>query len=180
MNDFSLNNYHGYGPGLAEDRFWNETQDFFKENPDGAYFKRTGETIWTQYENKNDIAIIDPNSVMFDVLYPVSLVMLIKRGMATALNKLAVREMTKHGTQRIAGELATRGGVLTAKEVDNVIAKGAQFLATKNNANVFVLEQASGKFDVVVTGTYGFINSIKNMSLKSVARLANNYGWVPK
>ena len=46
-----------------------------------------------------------------------------------------------------------------------------------NGAIARVLQQADGRFSVVVDGERGLITTFKNLSETSLDRLAKNYGW---
>jgi hypothetical protein len=87
-------------------------------------------------------------------------------------------ETTAHGATRIAGESATRGGVLTEAEIAVVRGGGTAYSQT-NGAIARVLEQANGRFSVVVDGDRGLITTFQNLSQSSLERLAKNYGWTP-
>jgi hypothetical protein len=52
----------------SREQFWQETQDFFKENPNGAYYRAPGELMWQKFQNKEDANIIDPNKASLDLL----------------------------------------------------------------------------------------------------------------
>ena len=82
---------------------------------------------------------------------------------------------TIHGSERIAGAGATRGGVLSAEEIAATRAAG-QTLTQADGAIVKVAE-VNGKYNVVVSGQKGIITTFKNISEKSLIRLSKNYGW---
>ncbi|MGL5825495.1 MAG: RHS repeat-associated core domain-containing protein [Nocardioides sp.] len=83
---------------------------------------------------------------------------------------------TAHGAERIAGAGATRGGVLAEEQILLVRSYG-QPLTQADGAAVRVLQNESGRFDVVVDGSRGLITSFRNISQKSLERLALRYGW---
>lgn len=95
-------------------------------------------------------------------------------GKAVLGGKQAV-QTTIHGTERLAGAAATRGGVVTVERPAEVIAKG-KTLTQSNGATVSYMENA-GRFDVVVHGDRGVITTFEKLSQKSFDRLAKNYGW---
>jgi hypothetical protein len=57
-----------YDPEFLREDVWNSAQEYFEENPDGVYYRAPGELHWQQFENKDDINSIDPNSANFDIL----------------------------------------------------------------------------------------------------------------
>jgi hypothetical protein len=83
---------------------------------------------------------------------------------------------TAHGATRIAGEAATRGGVLSEAEI-GVVREAGTLYNQSNGAIARVLQQADGRFSVVVDGDRGLITSFQNLSQSSLDRLAKNYGW---
>ena len=85
-------------------------------------------------------------------------------------------QRTVHGGERIAGPLATRGGVLAEETIIEVRA-GGQMLTQADGAIVRVLQRASGRFDVVIDGERGLITTFANITQKSLDRLARRYGW---
>lgn len=85
-------------------------------------------------------------------------------------------ETTAHGATRIASEAATRGGVLGEAEIGVVRQAGAVYNQS-NGAIARVLQQADGRFSVVVDGDRGLITTFQNLSQSSLDRLAKNYGW---
>jgi hypothetical protein len=87
-----------------------------------------------------------------------------------------VRQTTVHGTERIAGAGATRGGVLNTAEIAVVRGGGTPY-AQSDGAIARVLQQADGRFSVVVDGNRGLITTFQNLSQNSLDRLAKNYGW---
>ena len=86
------------------------------------------------------------------------------------------RGTTLHGTERIAGAGATRGGVLNSAEIA-VVRGGGTAYAQSNGAVARVLQQANGRYSVVVDGNRGLITTFQNLSQNSLDRLAKNYGW---
>jgi hypothetical protein len=48
---------------------WGVLQEFFTENPDGAYYRPDGDLLWKTHENKDDIKIIDPNVANVELLF---------------------------------------------------------------------------------------------------------------
>jgi len=46
-----------------------------------------------------------------------------------------------------------------------------------DGATVRILEQQSGRFNVVVEGEKGIITTFQNLSQSALDRLARNYGW---
>jgi RHS repeat-associated protein len=85
-------------------------------------------------------------------------------------------QTTIHGAERIAGAGATRGGVLSA---ENILATrlGGRVMTQADGATVNVLQNASGRYNVVVSGDRGIITTFENLSQKSLDRLTRNYGW---
>ncbi len=85
-------------------------------------------------------------------------------------------ETTAHGATRVAGAGATRGGVLNEAEIAVVRGSGATYTQS-NGAIARILQQADGRFSVVVDGERGLITTFQNLSQNSLERLAKNYGW---
>lgn len=85
-------------------------------------------------------------------------------------------ETTLHGSQRLAGINATRGGVLSAEGVKNTKTFGRQ-ISQADGAKVFLHEVSPGRFNGVVEGSRGLITTMENWSLKSIIKVAKNYGW---
>jgi RHS repeat-associated protein len=85
---------------------------------------------------------------------------------------------TIHGASRIAGPLATRGGVLSAEEIAAVRASEAQRIMTQpDGAIVRIVETTNGRFNVVIDGLGGYITSFRTISQGALDRLAKRYGW---
>lgn len=68
---------------------------------------------------------------------------------------------------------------LGVEGVRDAVANATRTFAQKDGAQVFA-QQINGKFNVVVQGERGVITTFKNLSEKSLERLAKNYGWEPK
>jgi RHS repeat-associated protein len=85
---------------------------------------------------------------------------------------------TAHGAERIAGAAATRGGVLGAESV-GVVRELGSVMTQADGATVRILQNESGRFNVVVEGQRGIITTFENLSQKSLDRLGKNYGWKP-
>jgi hypothetical protein len=83
---------------------------------------------------------------------------------------------TAHGAERIAGQGATRGGVLSEAGV-NAVRQGGRVMIQADGATVRILQNEAGRFNVVVEGERGIITTFENLSQKSLDRLAGNYGW---
>ncbi len=84
---------------------------------------------------------------------------------------------TAHGAERIAGAVATRGGVLNSAEIAVVRGGGTVYMQS-NGAIARVLQQADGRYSVVVDGSRGLITTFQNLSRHSLDQLAKNYGWI--
>ncbi|MFN9448906.1 MAG: hypothetical protein ACK58U_04505 [Rubrivivax sp.] len=86
--------------------------------------------------------------------------------------------LTIHGSERLAGAAATRGGVLTAEQAALVQQSGVMYLQQSGQgAAVYVLQNAAGRYDVAIYGGRGLITTIANMKPASLAKLAERYGW---
>jgi RHS repeat-associated protein len=101
-------------------------------------------------------------------------------GEATAVRGATTCEVnaiqtTKHGATRIAGEAATRGGVLSEAEI--LATKGGRILTQADGAIVRILEAGPGKFNVVVEGEQGVITTFRHIGKNALDRLAARYGW---
>jgi RHS repeat-associated protein len=53
---------------LAKENTWENAQTYLQENPNGAFYRAPGELQWQQFEDKNDIEVIDPNSANVDLM----------------------------------------------------------------------------------------------------------------
>ena len=96
------------------------------------------------------------------------------RGTATAIGAGPAVAATAHGAQRMADRSR-----LGAEGVRDAVANATRQLVQSDGANVFV-RQVNGRFNVVVQGERGVITTFKNLSEKSLDRLAKNYGWEPR
>ena len=85
-------------------------------------------------------------------------------------------ETTIHGAERIAGRGATRGGVLSETGI-NAVRQGGRVITQADGATVRILQNGSGRFNVVVEGERGIITTFENLSQKALDRLARNFGW---
>jgi hypothetical protein len=112
LNDLSFDNYSGFGPGAWEDAFWNEAQDFFKENPDGAYYRPPGDLDWQRHEDLNDINIIDPNSAMFDLMLIFGIVSIARAGITAGLSRLSAQRIMQQKMPDVTKEAAKQADVL--------------------------------------------------------------------
>lgn len=83
---------------------------------------------------------------------------------------------TAHGAERIAGQGATRGGVLSAEEVQAVL-RGGRAMTQADGAAVRISTNEAGRSNVVVSGERGVITTFRNLSEKSMQRLSDRYGW---
>jgi hypothetical protein len=84
---------------------WNSAQEFFRENPDGAYYRAPGEFRWQQFENKDDIDYIDPNSAMFDTFLFLGAGKVITKGIVVFGRKILIRQIPEfvgHGGMQSA------------------------------------------------------------------------------
>lgn len=98
-------------------------------------------------------------------------------GAETAGNGAKALETTAHGAERLAGAAATRGGVLAANEVA-AVQQGGRLMTTNNGTTVRLMEQANGRFSVVVTNAESkIVTTMKDWSAKSIERISKNYGW---
>ncbi|MBE2180291.1 MAG: hypothetical protein IAE97_07450 [Chthoniobacterales bacterium] len=98
---------------------------------------------------------------------------------ASVVNSLTTRttlQTTIHGAERIAGAAATRGGVLSEAGVA-AVRQGGQVMTQADGATVRVLQNQTGRFNVVVEGERGIITTFENLSQKSLDRLSKSYGW---
>ena len=101
---------------------------------------------------------------------------------ASAVVRRAVRNAairtTAHGAERLAGDAATRGGVLSADEAKSVMQTG-RAMTQADGANVRIVTNETGRSNVVVSGDRGIVTTFKNLSEKSLNRLAKRYEWKP-
>jgi RHS repeat-associated protein len=87
-------------------------------------------------------------------------------------------QTTIHGAERIAGAAATRGGVLSVAEIGVTKTLG-RAIAQGDGAIVYLQEISPGRFNAVIENptTGKIITTMRNWSLKSIQRIAKNYGW---
>jgi hypothetical protein len=95
---------------------------------------------------------------------------------AGSLSKAGEVVTTVHGAERLAGAAATRGGVLSAESAQAVMRNG-KALTQADGASVRYMQNAEGRFNIVVSGERGIITTFQNISQKSFDRLSKNYGW---
>jgi hypothetical protein len=57
------------------------------------------------------------------------------------------------------------------------LTKTGNILKQADGAKVFIKELGGGKFNVIVEGEHGVVTAIKNISQKSLEKLATRYGW---
>lgn len=53
---------------FSKENTWKNAQAYLQENPDGAFYRAPGELQWQQFEDKNDIEVIEPNSANVDLM----------------------------------------------------------------------------------------------------------------
>jgi RHS repeat-associated protein len=85
-------------------------------------------------------------------------------------------ETTVHGAERIAGAMASRGGVLSRVEIAAVQKSGIT-MTQADGATVKVLQNAKGNFNVTISGQRGLITTFKNLDNKALDKLAKKYEW---
>ena len=94
---------------------------------------------------------------------------LFTRLLSTEAATQATQQATVHGAER----LAERG----FSQADVVLTKSGQQFLQRDGATVFLKEVAPGKFNVLIEGQRGVVTALKNVSEKSIAKLAANHGW---
>jgi hypothetical protein len=55
--------------------------------------------------------------------------------------------------------------------------QNGRILTQTDGAAVHVMQNAQGRFSIVVSGERGIITTFENLSQKSFDRLSKNYGW---
>lgn len=98
------------------------------------------------------------------------------RVLGSTLGAKETLQTTAHGTERIAGAAATRGGVLSEAGV-TAVQQGGRVMTQADGATIRILQNEAGRFNVVVEGQRGIITTFENLSQKSLDRLGGNYGW---
>lgn len=83
----------------------------------------------------------------------------------------SVVSTTAHGATR----LIQRG--FSSQEISNLKLSPDKIMKQGDGANVFIKNLGDGKYNVIVEGETGVITALKNISEKSLERLANNYKW---
>lgn len=127
--------------------------------------------IWQRHETvkqaneatfKNSVAMLLPNVI---------------RAVTSSINASKEIQTTAHGSERIAGAAATRGGVLSPAGIKQTKQLGKVF-TQPDGATVYLYEVKPGKFNAVVENTSGkIVTTMENWSQKSITRIAKNYGW---
>jgi RHS repeat-associated protein len=185
VHNNSVNHFDPFG--LADDEDNDPTDRMLKRLDQGQYSQ--GGNRWTPQETKQ--AASEAKQVGIDAA-------LIVAGAATGgagdlgelgedanLAKNAAKcekaaketlQTTAHGAERIAGAAATRGGVLSKAGV-TAVREGGRVMTQADGATVRILQNESGRFNVVVEGERGIITTFENLSQKSLDRLSKNYGW---
>lgn len=73
--------------------------------------------------------------------------------------------------------MATRGGVLSIKEIETT-KKNGKIISQSDGATVFLHEINPRRFNAVIQNSNGkIITTMSNWSQKSINRIAKNYGW---
>jgi RHS repeat-associated protein len=99
-------------------------------------------------------------------------------GLAGTMRRPSSMDVTNHGTTRIAGQGATRGGTLTQAEINSVRqTHSASYLSNANGATAFVSRTSNGRFNVVIEGSRGYMTSYRSLQQKDLDRLAKRFGW---
>jgi hypothetical protein len=107
-------------------------------------------------------------------------IMIVGAQALTRSGTAAAIETTSHGAERAAGQGATRGGVLSAAEIQTIRSgPHVQYSSKVNGATALVQRNSNGRYDVVVQNPNDnrLITSYKNLSQKSLDRTAKNYQW---
>ncbi|MCX6602066.1 MAG: RHS repeat-associated core domain-containing protein [Acidobacteria bacterium] len=76
-----------------------------------------------------------------------------------------------------SGHGAFRLAVRGFSEADIALTKTGNVLRQTDGAKVYIKELGGGKFNFIVEGEHGVVTAIKNISQKSLERLATRYGW---
>lgn len=77
---------------------------------------------------------------------------------------------TQHGYERLSERGFSKNDVLNTK-------KSKDIRYQQDGAKVYINKNENGKFDVIIEGARGIITALKNISQKSLDRLAKNYNW---
>ncbi len=172
----SLNNE----PSVAG-KTWAEAQEFFKEHPNGVIYRNPDEWSYRFYTNEGKDRPVEYNMVTGDELLLIGLgksLFSIGKGLFKHAGKKALGEASKHGAQRIAGNAATRGGVLTAREIIKTRLFRQHVYKAANGTIVSVFKNKNGTYNLVVDGAKGLVTTFKGISQKAFLRLSKNYGFV--
>lgn len=127
--------------------------------------------VWQSHETvtqaneatfKNSVSMLLPNII---------------KAATNTVNASKEIQTTAHGSERIAGAAATRGGVLSAAGIKQTKQLGKIFTQA-DGATVYLHEVKPGKFNAVVENTSGkIVTTMENWSQKSITRIGSNYGW---
>jgi RHS repeat-associated protein len=77
-------------PEFFSEKNWNEAQNYFAENPNGAYCRASDELHWQQFEDKNDIDYINPdeaNVKLFSAIMTAKTVLSVGKALVGGLTK---------------------------------------------------------------------------------------------
>lgn len=126
-----------------------------------------------QFQKDIQAGLIDPAITYESFMWYADKGLAFAGGLFPASN---LRLTTLHGTERIAGSLATRGGVLTLREAWTTRILGSSFKQA-DGATVYLRQLSNGRYNGVVWGQKGIITTMKGWSQNSINRIAKNYGW---
>lgn len=162
---------------------WDDVQNFFAQNPNGCISRNPDEASYRFYTNEGKDKPVEYNMIIGDEFFLFGLgkgAIKLGKGLVTGVEKKLVGRLSIHGTKRVAQAGATRGGVLSAKEILKTRKYAQQvFRAAKNDTIVSVVKNKNGTYNMVVDGKNGLVSTFKNISEKSFKRLYKNYDFVP-
>lgn len=65
----------------------------------------------------------------------------------------------------------------TPSDISNLKLNPSQIITQTDGVQVYIKDTGGCKYNVIVEGTNGVITALKDISLKSLEKLAQNYGW---
>ena len=178
FNKIALQEYQKDHSLRVDGKTWDEAQQFFEEHPNGVIYRNPDEISYRFYSNEGKDRPVEYNMITGDELFFIGIgksIFSIGKGLC----KKALGEASKHGAERIAGNAATRGGVLKAREIIKTrLFRQHVYKAKKNGAIVSVFKNKNDTYNIVVDGEKGLVTTFKGISQQSFLRLSKNYDFI--
>lgn len=88
-----------------------------------------------------------------------------------------IARITLHGSTRLAGANAMRGGVLSYTEAVATRLLATSRYTASNGAQVYVRAIGNGRFNISIWGQRGFMTGLRHARANDVARWSARGGW---